>query len=297
MSAVVKPRYRQNTQKRRTELLRRLWLYVALVVLLYAGLGWLSYLTRMQVSGIQLSGNVIIEDAEMSAAINEHMSHRRFGLYSGYNKFLVRKEDLRKTLAEQFPRADRIAVEKQGNVIHVSLIERRGSSVLCDYVEGSVVETAASQECFLLDKTGFVFDDSFEFFGSLYFKYITNIETDPIGTYVFQDAQYFANLQMFLEDVDLLGTLVAIDYRDPTQHILYFRNPKNPANISELYFTAEQSFEQLVVNIESVIDSDVFAGSIPRSLDYLDMRFENRVYYTFHDDVQEILLETEQAEE
>jgi len=133
-----------------------------------------------------------------------------------------------------------------------------------------------------LGEGGFIFAKAPDFTGNIFFKYFGTPETDfsrtssePLGL-EYMPPDKFRSVTAFLESFEELELeptsftrLSGVDFK------VRFKDG------SYILFGGEQSLASVLDNLQSVFESEVFLGRDDVKLDYIDMRFGNKVYYKF----------------
>jgi cell division septal protein FtsQ len=236
---------------------RRRWFFIRMGLLVASvfavGSGMVYGLNRDEV---RIDTIVIEEDSaslvkELEEFIEEKISGRYFYLVPRSNIFLYPKEAIKADALSAFKRIKTIDIELLDlNTVEVEVALRKPHALWC----GTSVSGTASESCHFLDDTGLVFAQAPTFTGGdVYFRYYG----------VLQDGVKTRQLAVLREDYEL-----------------YL--PEG----AKVIFTHDQDLSLILGNLLTVVRS----GQIEfEGLDYIDLRFGNKVYYRYRgSDVEEV---------
>lgn len=229
------------------------------------GAGYASHTVRLTINDIVVSGVQALSADDVRAKAAETLSGSYFNLFSKRNIFLYPQSALESELASQFPRIETVTVSRAAllaQAITVSIQEREVFALWCE-----------EATCFALDRTGFIFapheprDDLMVFKGGLVFG------EEPIGQFVLRGR--------FADTAQVLSALLNAGF---TPHEIRIENDKDFSVLLKEGFVMRLSFEsekeEIVRNAQLALQADAVRGR-ESELDYIDLRFENKVYYRF----------------
>ena len=192
------PRLLELKKKKRQVLMRKIFVFGFLFVLIIVGLTLLSRIQRLNINDIQVEGNKVIDSETVRELIQKEISGKYMWLFSKTNLFLYPKSKLKNALSNEFKRFDNIDLAlKNKQTLMVSVTERTPLYMWCGNTPTLVTE---QETCYFLDGKGYVFDEAPYFSGEVYFKFYGILDgksETPPGSYVAQG--YFANLIAFKE--------------------------------------------------------------------------------------------------
>jgi len=260
-----KPRLPLRTRRRRMRVIAFVGSAIALVLLIY-GVHALSYVQRLEIVNVQVSGA-----QEMNP--NTIRQYVLFQLYADKSHFLSRasvffypKAAVEKSLVRNYPylKSASIAHGLLSQGISVSVVERQPFALWCpDYSNGS-------SGCYVLDDTGYLFaDESLAPPGGYLFR--GPISGNPIGqSYA---PSHFPGLLALLQALSQahyapLGATIGNDqdFTVPLASGFYIK-----ASFGEDPAT-------LVSNLNLTLSSSALQGQAAQ-LEYVDLRFGDKVYY------------------
>lgn len=272
--------HEQFLRKKRNKKIFRWSLIGFLIVFFVGSLSYISHRPRIRISKITLSGNVVVSEADVASATIGYIRGSYFWLFPKNNVFLYPNASLQKYLKENFPRIATADVhESNFNTLNVAVTERVPVGMWCDTLStfsakvGTTTE-AQNGNCYFLDMNSFVFAPAPDFSGSAYFKYYGLFgTTTPIGNYYIASTTEFSDINDFIQSTRGLSlqptSLVGKD--DGTFALLL-------ASGAQIYFDTTDSLSKTAQNLEALLRTPALSQNISK-LDYIDMRFGNKLYY------------------
>jgi len=233
-----------------------------------------SYMTRFSYEHVAVTGGSA-QSAAVQAFVEKRLAESATGFISGRNIFLFRYESLGSEIVANFPQIKDATIARDttlGNGLVVTLIERSAYALWC----------GASGNCYVVDDEGVVFAPGagvststlptpYIFTGALSTSSVAM--HDPYGG-VFA-GEHFVGIQTLLSDLKNTGVMplganleTDTDFQVPLREGYYLKASygEDPENIAK--------------NLSLVLNSDALKGKA-MLLEYVDLRFGNRVYYKF----------------
>ena len=261
-----------RTRRRRARLIASA-LVVAIIIALALIASYVSYLPRysigqMQVSGAQnVSANAIADYAETIIYDGSHH------FFSRANIFLYPKALIEKNIPLEFPRVRSAVVSRPSplsNAVTITITERQPFAVWCLPAQAG----EGTGDCYDMDKDGFIFvatSASASSSAEYVFTGGVSTSTTPIGqTFAPGHAQ---GLVVFLQ---LLGQAGLTPEGASVQSDEDFTVPLQEG--FSVYASFGQDPGALVSNLQLVLSSSALSGQ-EQNLEYVDLRFGNKVYY------------------
>lgn len=243
------------------------------------GVSALSYLPRFSVDHIEVSGANDIRGELVRAYVATKLWDGSLSFLSKSNIFLYPRAEIETALKEFFPRVERAKISRQtllGNAITVSIEERKPFGKWCP----STSLGASPESCYTMDGGGFIFafasttprfDTMYEFEGSL-------SSTSPSLGQTYLPGR-FSGVLALLERLGQAGF--------SPQRISAESSPTQGGDQDFSVALAEgfrlrvsfgADVGAIVKNLELVLSSETLRGR-EDELEYVDLRFGNRVYY------------------
>lgn len=249
---------------------RKLQTLLALIILLMGagavyGLSVLTYLPQYTITKVSVGGTEHVPPRLVQAFVEAKLSDGTYHLLSRENIFLYPKKTIAKSIPEYFPRILNAQISRDAlmaQVINVVVVERQPFALWCSQTD----------TCFDMDNGGFVFalsatstDGRIVFTGGL------ATSSPPIGqTFL---PQHFAGVLALVSHLKERGYSVAD---------VSVENEQDFAVSLAERFVLRASFgadaDSLVQNLQAVLSSGTMRGK-EDTIEYIDLRFGNRVYY------------------
>ena len=126
------PRIALIKRNRRVMRLRLIILFTILFIAVIGGLSYFSFNRKVTIRNIVVSGNRIIDGAKIESNIKDKLSGRYLGLFSHSNFLIYPHNKIYKNLMVEFPRIEKLSVNREGvNTLKIEITERSGSYLYC----------------------------------------------------------------------------------------------------------------------------------------------------------------------
>lgn len=274
------PRLRAMKKKKRQESGKKALLVLPLILFLLGALVYLSRWERINIHTVEVSGINAADEGIVKEMVEEKMSGYYLFFVPKTNFLLFPKKSIERELSSSFKRFTDIEMDVVGATrLDISLSEREARYLWCGE---SIPVGKDPSNCYFMDETGYVFEEAPYFSGDVYFKFFGEIEDEsPLGSFF---------LPGLFEKVDSLRK--TIEYMDI--EVVSFSSLKNqdmefvlasnssPAPVIKFRFNAD--FEKLSENLETALSTEPLSGEFKEKynkLEYIDLRFGNKVYYRF----------------
>jgi len=273
LSLYEKRRSPLRARKRRRRVIFALCLALLMGIAAW-GIHYTSYLPRFSIHRIEVVGAKDTSPAVVRAFAETQLAGGSLAFFSRGNIFFYPRSALARAIEEHFPRIRSVSISREsllGQVAVVAVEERQPFAEWC----------SDQGECYLLDESGFVFDSTatstdshiptkYTFTGAL-----GGSATSPLGqTFL---SEHFAAVIAFLEQLEqanFSAQKISIDNEEDFSASL--------VRGYALRASFRSNPEDTVRNLELVLSSDTLRGK-ENELEYIDLRFGNRVYYKFRE--------------
>ncbi len=250
---------------------RRVRALLALIVLLFIGAtvwgtSFVSYLPRFSINSIAVLGAHDISPHLISDYVETILNDGSYHFLSRTNIFLYPRAAIEKDIIGYFPRIRSAHVSRASLLsteVKIEVEERKSFALWC----------ADSGQCYQMDEGGFIFSPAPGAATSTQYVFEGGVgtSTSPIGqTFIRAHLPGLLTLLRFLGQAGLIprGAIVENDQD--------FSVPLTAG------FTLRASFGEdasaLTKNLQLILSSDPLKGR-ENQLEYVDLRFGNRVYY------------------
>lgn len=264
-----------RSPKKRREQKRKVMRLGALACLcLLAIVSGVSLLLRLDIATIHA---VYVRDEKgkeehgLSQVASAVLDPRGFELFPRRSTVLYPREVIERELRKfDAGIADALFALAPGGQLVVSVTRKKPHAIWCGEERGTTTG------CFFLDKAGQLFTEAPLFSGAAYRKYYGAVQTERDGLRRLLDEAGFGALDRFvasLQEIALVPEEVVIA---PLAHEVYFRDG------SKIVVHAGRPYEETLQNLRSVLAAHILdggrVGATP-SFEYIDLRFNNRVFY------------------
>jgi len=260
---------RSSKKIKRKRLIKNFFLSLFIIIAIFSLLIAFLNLPYFKIKKISLTGNKFIETGQVMDEVNSFLSQKKFFFLPEDNIIFASKEELAQRIFKKFPRIKNLSIKKSiFNGLSIEIEERQQEALLCNNKNPS--------QCAFIDKDGYVFESSPYFSDNLYLKFFDNRNSSSdLSSLGFQllSADQFKKLIEFKNDlsqekINILKISLEDEgvYRLSTDAgWLILINEKNDP---------QKTFDNLKLVLEKI-------GDKKNILDYIDLRFGNKVYYKF----------------
>lgn len=247
---------------------------------------WLTGLYAITIRNIEIQGNIVVSSAEITGVAEQFLAGRYWFTVSRGSILFYPKAAIMKSLSDLYPRIEHVDVGfKNLNTIAISVFERQTVALWCRVLQVESSSTAKPEvstkkfdECFSLDKAGFVFapfTDAARATSTPFIKFYGPLsDGNPVGqTYL--SANRFHALVAFAGHLAPLGfTVQAFRERPDKDMDVEF------AGGGHLIVATDANLDSVTANLQSIVSDPSFGGveGISR-INYVDLRFGNKVFY------------------
>ncbi|MEX2010212.1 MAG: hypothetical protein WD874_00175 [Parcubacteria group bacterium] len=265
--------------KRKKEKERRIKLIIfsLLFIILTAGPLYLARMDRFQIKSIQIEGTSVTREEDIEKIIASNLKGNYLWLIPKSNALLYPKKKIEETLLRQIPRlslASASLLSPESLLVRVA--EREPFALYCKraVIDGAILP----EDCYFLDKSGFIFAEAPAFSGDVYHIYTEEPSFEnPLGR-VYLGEKQFRNISYLIEELKLLGVHGRVFQTKEDEYHLYL------PNAGDIKWKDSMDLNQIYSNLSSLLQSKDIASD-PTFLDrilYIDMRFgNNKLSYVF----------------
>ncbi len=244
-----------------------LLVFVVFIAAAAYGVSALSYLPQFSIERIEVSGVNGVRPALVKAFVATKLWDGSPGFFSESNIFVYPRVGIETALKEFFPRVESARISREsllGNAITVLITERKPFARWC----------ASDMSCYAMDSSGFVFAPASTTprFGTAYvFEGAIMSGSSPIGQMYLPGR--FAGVLTLLERLGQAGM--------SAERISLEGEQDFSVKLSQgfkIHATFGADVGLLVKNLELILASEALHGR-GGEIEYIDLRFGNRVYY------------------
>lgn len=258
-------------RRKRRVLYIKIALAVAVVALVIGGLSYLAHVKSLQIRDVVVVGAEVVDESELTALAHEYLAGTYLWLFPKSNILIYPKEALQAQVLDSFKRLKTAEISFDSlHGITLTVTERPPEALWCG-------ENRLSQQgmavCYFLDPEGYIYTEAPTFTGSVYVRFYGPLGMgEPVGQ-TFVPTEQFQALRNFLQTLTTRGIKVAELALTDTDVELYLENG------TKILFLKNQELPRVLDNLLSVFSAPEFKDMGLVNLEYIDLRFGNKVYY------------------
>ncbi|MEI6280506.1 MAG: hypothetical protein WCP17_00705 [bacterium] len=284
------PRLIELKKRRQKAFVNKILIFLFLLITILVFLAYLSRLESLNIVGVEITGNRVIDASAIKTEVENKISGKYLWVFPKTNILLYPTNDIKNNLLNKFKRLKNIVLSIKSNKnLLISVTERNALYTWCG-VNPPEQENTINQKCYFTDEDGYIFDEAPYFSGDVYFKfygainYINSSFTEsPLGLYFYkQNFAQFAALHDVLVGLKLKPVALHITNNNVVEVLL----EKTSLSKTEpkLILNVDSSFESAAENLEAALTAEPLKTDFKNkysTLEYIDLRFGNKVYYKF----------------
>jgi len=250
------------------------------VLVIFFSLAYLSHLNRLNINEVEILGNKVLDTETLKIAVKEQITGKYLWLFPKTNIFLYPKNTIKNDLQDQFKRIKDINLTiKNTKILEISLTEREAKYTWCGDSAEARLSQNSENKCYFVDEDGYVFDEAPYFSGNIYFKFY--------GT---QTESYFSK-QNFKQLISFRDVLVGMGLKPIAMYVTndgdiqVHLSSTNPLSMEpKIILKADADFKNVAENLQAALDTEPLKSKFKNkysTLEYIDLRFGNKVYDKF----------------
>lgn len=257
--------------KKKTAINWRLLLLIAIGAVVIAGIVILIRLPRLQVKNVAVVGANVVDPGDVTEFVNQQLQGKTLFILPKSSIFLVPTHRLEKNIKKQFSRLQTVSINRTNfSTLSVAIKEYQGVYLWC------IDETT----CYFMDQNGVAFASAPYFSGNAYPK----IFTGPLQPLPFQavNPAQLDTIALLISRLPAIG-INPEEFHFVSGHELAvdFNHDGSPA---QLLFDPTIDTKQALVALYTGLRTNPLATKFrdaTQVLQYVDLRFSNRVVYKF----------------
>lgn len=266
---MIKYRSSRLAQKKRKEFLINLFLIIGLLLSVIYLFSELSKIGKINIDEIKVEGNDFIDSKELIKLVEKNLSdYYFFGIFPKSNILIYPRNELKINILNSLSRVKDVDLNLDlPNLLNVKIFEYEPYALWC--------KDFKDDNCFLIDKNGYIFDEYINSPIFDYIKYYTYLESSESIRQVIIEREKFKEIDSFvkfLEGLNLKPYKLVINRKGKVE--IYFDDGK------KIIFDNEQNIREVMDNFQALMGMEEFVNEgIPNNLEYIDLRFGNKVFY------------------
>lgn len=243
------------------------------------GLGFASHAERLAIKDVTVTGAQMLPANALTAAVQSGLADNHWWIFAKQNIFLYPGKEIEAKLSSEFPRIKDVELSRPAllaQAVVVTVKERLPYAKWCPGEIAGASHGAGAETCFFMDEQGFIFAQASD-------------QLTPTTSYVFHDG-LIPNTdiigQTFLRGrladiVHFLESLKAAGYQPQGMSVENEKDFSIPlADAFTLRVLFDAAGEKTIHDLKLALEADSVRDRVGE-LEYVDMRFGNRVYYKF----------------
>ncbi len=279
-------RIRELKDKRKKKARFRLGIAIVSVVIILGSVIFISRTRQLQIQSVVVRGNYIVSADDVKKSVQTILDQKYAWIIPKSNVLVYPNAKLRAEIAKQFPRFDSVHLHRENwGTLVIDVEERKSVYLWCDALPSQ--KDTQNQNCYYVDDRGYIFSRSPSFTGNVYFifygTYTWGANESPIGKKLFSD-EYFKHVIRFKEGIASHGIIPYGFVMYSTTVSGFLLSPKFDDGIQKIVFTTSQDLSVLYENLLLALTSADLQKQLREefdSLQYLDLRYDKKVYYKF----------------
>lgn len=217
---------------------------------------------HLLISNINVLGNSSVEVDEIKSLVTAHLAGFYFKLLPKSDFLLLKREQIVRDLLTAIPRLSYAAVTLSSiKDLEVEVTERKPYALYC------------KGECYFMDEYGFVFAPAPSFSEGVYLIFESEpVIESPIGK-SFLEPELFAKVDGFVTNLKDLGFFPKKLIKTGEEYVLEVQNK------TQVRWRESQHLAKLFSDLGSFMQSSKLKPSDIDSLSYMDLRFENKIFF------------------
>ncbi|MEK7564041.1 MAG: hypothetical protein AAB510_00525 [Patescibacteria group bacterium] len=287
------PRLLELKKEKHKIFLRKIYISIFLFFITVVALCLISRIDRLNISTVEVKGNRIIDTKVITKIVDDQTRGYYAWIFPKTNILFYPKNNIKDKLSLELERLEGITLAiKNNTVLEISVTERTGKFIWC----GDSLDQEANQEkCYFLDDRGYLFDEAPYFSGDVYFKFYGSTSGDAVGRangdggnaiagsyFEKENFQKFILFKSLLEEMGLNPEKLYVENENNAKMILHRGSTLGRG--AEVLFKPDFDVDKVSENLRAAFNVEPLLSDIKNkysSLLYIDVRFENKVYYKF----------------
>lgn len=278
-NALSSPRLKELKKRRRKVFVYKTLLSLFGVLIILFFLAYISRLPHLNITEIQIVDNKFIDGEEVQNVIWEEMAGKYIWLFPKTNILFYPQNNIKKSLQDKFKRIKNINLSiKNNQTLIISLTERDAKYIWCGDVP-SIETEFIKEKCYFTDEFGYIFEEAPHFSGEVYFKFY------GISAESYFQKENFEKLVLFKDALINLKLKPTFLYINKEKEVEVYLSKTNLSKYEhKIIFNLNADIQNVIENITAALNTEPLKTDIKNkysSLQYIDLRFGNKVYTKF----------------
>ncbi len=273
----MRPNYKDELRiKKRKKVALIALIALFIIVAACVGLGYLLFFANLlDVRTIDISGAEIIPSADLKIAAEEWLNGGFLGIARNKNLLFISAGELASELTAKFPRIDSVEIIKEfPHSLKIMIVERQSAGIWC-FDSGGRPFGDSQGKCFYFDKNGVAYAEATQSSGFLILNVVDyRGQAVALGSAVASEG-WTKNIIMARELLLKIGVSVA-EFSIPSGSFDEF--DAKTAGGWKILFSNSTDITKQITSL-GVLFRDKLPTASRASLQYIDLRIQDRIYY------------------
>lgn len=239
---------------------------------------YISKLERFTISDIRILGNEVIDSSDIENIVHDELNGKYLWLFPKTSVFLYPSNNIMDSILDRWMRVSSVDIYADTMTsLTVRLNERKPAYVWCAQ-KSKPLNDIDDEECYFLDKKGLIFAKAPYFSGPVFLK--TYGPVVDVGSYKDTGTEYigkrflekkeFDKIIILKESLNAIG-MKAVKFEVLGEDTYQFAIEDG----TKIILKKDDNVETVLDNLDSVLEF----LSDRKKIDYIDLRFGNKVFY------------------
>ncbi len=263
-------------KKKKREFHIKAILWTIFVLFLLALPIYLARTKHFQITNIEIAGNNVTKNEEIQKIIADDLTGSYAWIFPHSNAALYPRSKVTNDLLAAVPRLSGVSVSlSDPHSLSVHIEERQPYALYCmDYSHPD-----SPTGCYFLDASGYAFSEAPAFSGGVYDVFASDPVKDPILRSQYLEPETFAPLHAFIESLGEFGVYPKVFLVKGDEYHLILSSG------AHIMIKKDADLEAVRSNLESFLKNPKFDSSTLDRFSYIDLRFGNKIFYRFKDEL------------
>jgi cell division septal protein FtsQ len=279
------PRLSELKRHRKRAILNKFLFLIFGIAATFAFLAYVSRLNSLNISQVQISGNQVLDAEEIKSVVQEQLTGKYLWLFPKTNILYYSKGAIQNILQDKFKRIGSVSLSVKNNQsLQISITERVAKYIWC----GSVIAEGKDSKCYFLDESGYMFDEAPYFSGNVYFKFY-GLPAQAGGSDLTLGSYFFK--QNFKQFISFKDTLIGFGLKPAATYLtndgdmqIFLSGGISATSGPKIILKADADFQNVAENLQAALSTEPLKSNFKNKyskLEYIDLRFGNKVYDKF----------------
>jgi cell division septal protein FtsQ len=262
-------------------------LVILLFLILFAFCIYLGNTPFLRITDVVIRGNRMSKTDSLISSVKQKLDGRYALVIPRDNILFYPKTEIVQLIRRSDPSLAKVTAEVNlDRQLIIDVVERTPDFLWCNTLDEN------NKHCYFMDKNGVVFMEAPQFSDNVFIEIVGRTKDDPLGKMTIPKME-FSSLYKFVKVIPNLikGTSLSgysiykITSLGVGDYNIFFRSNSGSSSQNwHLVVNLRGQVASTLANFSTVIDSEVFkkdATDSKRKLDYIDLRFGNKIFYKF----------------